>query len=58
MYELYTKSGVKLLKYVKGLEKVQLLQSGLTMKRFYADGTEGKHYIRKYLHGNKSTKTI
>ena len=59
VYGLHTKSGDKVLKCVKDLVEVQLVQVRLTMKRYHADGAGesiGTH-IRNYLHEyTKTTK--
>ena len=38
VYGLYTKGGDEVLKCIKDLVEVQLVQDGLTMKRYHADG--------------------
>ena len=59
MSGLHTKSGDYVLKCVKDLVEVQLVQDGLTIKRCHADGAGeliGWH-IRKYLHENETVHT-
>ena len=59
VYGLHTESGDEVLKCVKDLAEVQLVQDGLTTKRYHADGAGELtcRHIRKYLHKKESTKT-